>query len=131
MRTTLLAGLLCCGAATAQITPLGGGNAPLFVSGTAQIGTTLQISPFLAPAPIVLLGLTRLDIPLTAFGAGCQDVLVPSLDVTSPVTYVFDVPADPGLIGASFYAQGLLAGVAPCFAGFPFTLTEAVQITIW
>jgi hypothetical protein len=131
MKFSLLVGALACaGSLSAQITPLGGGSSPLFVNGTPQPGGTLQISPLPAPAPLVLLGTSRVDIPLASMGAGCNDTLVPALDLVSPTTFSLSIPNDPGVIGFTFYAQGALAGVAPCHLGFYFTLSEAVEITI-
>jgi hypothetical protein len=114
----------------AQVVPLGGGVAPLFVAGSPQLGQTLQISPFPAPFPAVIVGLARADMPLAPFGAGCPDTLVPSLDLILPVACSLAIPSTPSMVGFTLYAQGMLGGVGICNVGFPVQLTSAVRITI-
>jgi hypothetical protein len=128
--TTLACALLLTTAASAQITPLGGGTSPLFVSGTPTIGSTLQISPLIAPLPAVVLGLTRADVPMTSIGANCSSVLVPDLDLITLVTYQVSIPNDPMLVDFTFYAQGVLFGAGLCQLDFYFGLSNAVEIKI-
>lgn len=118
------------GTATAQITLLGGGVAPLFVSGLPSPGQTLQISPLPAPFPVVLVGINRVDIPLAPYGPGCPDTLIPSLDILSAVTCSVPIPNNPAVVGFTFYAQGMLGGMGLCNIGFYVQLTQAVRITI-
>ncbi|MCB9878188.1 MAG: hypothetical protein H6835_11370 [Planctomycetes bacterium] len=129
---TLVGALLCAGTVTAQITPLGAGTAPLFVSGSPQPGHSLDISPFLAPWPFVIAGTTRVDVQLSSMWQLCQETLVPALDIVMPVTMHLDIPNSPSVVGFTFYAQGLMVGVGTCFVDSYFyaQLTEAVQITI-
>ncbi|MCA8951179.1 MAG: hypothetical protein KDE27_16855 [Planctomycetes bacterium] len=132
MRLPFLVGsLLCVASASAQITPLGGGVSPLFVSGSPTRGSTLQISPLPSTYPAVFLGITRGNLSMTAVGAGCGDVLIPQADIFSPVTLALAIPNDPNLVGFPIYAQGVLGGVPPCFlAGVYFQLTQAIEIRI-
>ncbi|MEZ6036495.1 MAG: hypothetical protein R3F29_03370 [Planctomycetota bacterium] len=123
---------LFAGAASAQITPLGAGTAPLFVTGSPQPGHSLDISPFVAPFPFVIIGVSRVDIELSTLWTFCQETLVPALDIVVPVSMHIDIPNTPSVVGYTFYAQGLMGGVGTCFVEpfFYAQLTEAVQITI-
>lgn len=127
----ILGVLAAAASATAQVTTLGGGTAPLFVSGDGALGSTVQISPLPAPFPVVILGLSRVDVPLQPLGAGCPDIQIPNVDATGAIAYTIVLPNNPALLGGTIYAQGVLLGIAPCFLfGTYFRLTEAVQITI-
>lgn len=127
----LVLGLALAAPARAQVTRLGGGSAPLFVLGTPTLGSTLVISPLPAPLPLVVLGLTRVDLPLASLGAVCGDVLIPSLDYSNYISYSLPIPNDPAFLGVRVYAQGALVGVAPCQVfGLYVAMTEAVEIRV-
>jgi len=131
MKTHLFAAtLLLASAATAQITQLGGGSSPLFFSGQPTLGSTLQISPLIAPLPAIIVGTGRQDLAVNSIGAGCNHVLVPTLDVLTPITYSLAIPNDANLVGFTFYAQGVLFGAGTCQLDFFFGLSNAVQIQI-
>ncbi|MGE3175403.1 MAG: hypothetical protein AB7O97_22450 [Planctomycetota bacterium] len=130
-RFVVAAALALAAPASAQVTRLGGGTAPLFVSGSPTLGGTLSISPLFAPLPLVILGLSRVDLPLASLGASCPDVLIPNLDFSNYLNYTLPIPNDPVFVGATVYAQGAMVGVAPCRVfGVYVAMTEAVEIRV-